>query len=118
MGGHSKLHRPLALEDLLPPSYLPEGVYLLGRSGSLFGRSMLVSQSARAFTRKATLGGIIYIDHRAYGITVAHCFDADQFDPTSDDGSDFKFYGSGDPYATSDDSKEDSEEDTETGKVV
>ncbi|KFY45318.1 hypothetical protein V494_01008 [Pseudogymnoascus sp. VKM F-4513 (FW-928)] len=98
MAESSKLPRPLALDKQTDAPSLSPGVYLNGPLRS-FGTSILIYSDEGKPPRKATIGGIITINHELYGGTAAHAFFPvkDEEDSETED-LEFAFFGDEDPY--------------------
>lgn len=99
----SKLPRPLALDEQADAPCLSPGIYLNGPLRS-FGTPILIYSDEGRLPRKATIGGIITIDHELFGVTAAHAFfpSKDEEDSKTED-LEFAFFGDEDPYDSGDD---------------
>ncbi|KAF4632425.1 hypothetical protein G7Y89_g5690 [Cudoniella acicularis] len=99
----SKLPRPLALDEESDAPLLPPGIYLSGILRG-FGTPVLIYTEEGKPPRKATVGGIITIDHELYGVTAAHAFFPPKEEEVSDnDDVEFAFFGDEQPYDSGDD---------------
>lgn len=99
----SKPPRPLALDEQTDAPCLSPGIYLNGPLRN-FGTSILIYSDEGRLPRKATIGGIITIDHELFGVTAAHAFfpSKDEEDSKTED-LEFAFFGDEDPYDSGDD---------------
>lgn len=106
----SKFPKLLAPGDLSSLPYLREGVYLTGELGSC-GTSVLVSVGDKTPSRKATIGGLVNVGDKTFGLMVGHVFEneseaqsedsdlpssANQHQNIINDDIQFEFYGLGD----------------------
>ncbi|KFZ19513.1 hypothetical protein V502_03607 [Pseudogymnoascus sp. VKM F-4520 (FW-2644)] len=99
----SKLPRPLALDEQTDAPCLSPGIYLNGPLRS-FGTSILIYSDEGRLPRKATIGGIITIDHELFGVTAAHAFfPSKDEDESETEDLEFAFFGDEDPYDSGDD---------------
>ncbi|KAH6672958.1 hypothetical protein B0J14DRAFT_60820 [Halenospora varia] len=89
----SKMPRPLA-KDMLPTPWLA-GVYASGPVHQM-GVSILVVRENGSLPRRATMGGIITLNKRRYGVTVKHVFEDTLDFPCGEESGDdeFEFFGS------------------------
>lgn len=99
----SKLPRPLALDEQTDALCLSPGIYLNGPLRS-FGTSILIYSDDGRLPRKATIGGIITIDHELFGVTAAHAFFPTKDEEESEtEDLEFAFFGGKDTYDSGDD---------------
>ncbi|KFY12433.1 hypothetical protein V492_03884 [Pseudogymnoascus sp. VKM F-4246] len=98
MAESSKLPRPLALDEQADAPCLSPGVYLNGPL-RCFGTSILIYSDEGTPPRKATIGGIMTINHELYGGTAAHAFfPVKDEENTETEDLEFAFFGDEDPY--------------------
>lgn len=108
MAESSRLPRRLALGEDSKLPVLPTGVYMhrLGRPLASCGISVLISRDGIA-PKKATIGGIVCVEDRLYGLTTAHAFhEATEADRNSDQDLEFAFYDVDPLFDTSDEEDE------------
>lgn len=102
MAGCSKLPRPLALDEETDAPQLPPGIYVNGPLRS-FGTSVLIYSEEGKLPRKATIGGIVTIDHELFGVTAAHAFLPTRMEEDCEtEAIEFAFFGE-DPFDSGDD---------------
>lgn len=105
----ARLPKLLARGEQPDLPFLPPGVYSSGPLKAC-GTPMLISTGSSKPSCRATLGGLVTIDAKLYGITASHAFMDPKEETTIDDtGVDFAFYGADDPFESSDDDDENSE---------
>lgn len=110
MAACSKFPKLLAPGDLDSLPHLQTGVYLTGELGSC-GTSVLVSVGNKIPSRRATIGGLVNVADKTFGLMVGHVFEnesdvkfedsdlsssANQHQHTIKDDIEFEFYGLGD----------------------
>ncbi|KIN08868.1 hypothetical protein OIDMADRAFT_48709 [Oidiodendron maius Zn] len=97
MAESSRLPRRLTLEKSPEVPLLVPGIYLGGPVRSC-GINILVSQDFSSAPQRATLGGLVCIENKFYGLTVAHAFyEVKGAEHTSDQDFEFAFYGPDQP---------------------
>ncbi|KAF4624241.1 hypothetical protein G7Y89_g13931 [Cudoniella acicularis] len=107
MAESSRRPKLLAPGDNLELPFLPAGIYTSGtlkRSGTF----VLISSGDGRPTRKATIGGVVFVDNEMFGLTTAHAFSDTNDTNIESDGSlprnlEFSFHGLEYPYDDSED---------------
>lgn len=107
----ARLPRPLAKEELWSSDMEP-GVYANGPLDHS-GLSILVVGAKETLPRKATLGGIVWMNDEFYGLTAKHALmTAASSHPTEEsDDDEFAFYGFGEAAQAPDDDDDDDDDD-------